>query len=73
MNQAAPRVPVLAPERYVTIAVASLVTGYSVKAVQRKIEDGVWLEGSEYLRAPDGRVLVDLEGYTRWARGERSR
>ncbi len=27
---------------------------------------GVWVEGREYVRAPDNRVLVDLEGYERW-------
>ena len=28
-------------------------TGYSEKAVARKIEDGVWVEGREYVRAPE--------------------
>jgi hypothetical protein len=45
-------------------------TGYSPKAVARKIEDGVWVEGREYVRAPDGRRLIDMEGYEAWARGE---
>lgn len=28
------------------------MTGYSRKAVEKKIEHGVWLEGREYHRAP---------------------
>jgi hypothetical protein len=47
------------------------MTNYSVKAVQRKIERGVWLEGREYHRAPDGHIVIDIEGYNRWVRGER--
>lgn len=43
-------------------------TGYSEKAVTRKIEDGVWVEGREYVRAPDGRLLIDMDGFNRWAR-----
>ena len=40
---------------------AAELTGYSEKAIRRKIEDGVWLEGHEYVRAPDGRILVDTD------------
>lgn len=61
----------VAPARYVTLDLAALVTGYSRKAIERKIENGVWLAGFEYVLAPDGRRLVDLEGYARWARRER--
>lgn len=42
------------------------LTGYTVKAVERKIASGVWREGHEYRKAPDGRILIDLEGYYRW-------
>lgn len=45
-------------------------TGYSEKAVARKIEDGVWVEGREYVRAPDGRLLIDMDGFNKWALGE---
>ena len=46
-------------------------TGYSPKAVARKIEDGVWVEGREYVRAPDGRRLIDMEGFNKWALGDK--
>ncbi|QDX82861.1 hypothetical protein B9N43_05625 [Denitratisoma sp. DHT3] len=52
--------------RYVRLKLFSELTGYSVKALQRKIEDGIWREGQEYLRGPDGRILVDVLGYDKW-------
>lgn len=45
--------------------------GYSPKAVARKIEDGVWVAGREYVRAPDGRQLIDTEGFNKWALGDK--
>jgi len=56
--------------RYVTIERAEVLTGYTKKAIRRKIEDGKWLEGQLWIRAPDGHILIDMEGYCRWARGE---
>lgn len=57
--------------RYVRLPVFEAISGYTSKSVQRKIEDGVWLEGREFRRAPDGHILVDLEGYARWVEGLR--
>jgi hypothetical protein len=57
---------VLSPARYVRLPVAHVVTGYSIKAMERKIERGDWQEGKVWIRAPDGRVLIDLVGYHRW-------
>jgi hypothetical protein len=56
----------VAPTRYVLLALAALVTGYSVKAMERKIERGDWVEGKVWRRAPDGRILIDLIGYQKW-------
>ena len=53
--------------RYVLLPLAHLITGYSVKAMHRKIERGDWIEDREYIRAPDGHILLDLVGYERWA------
>lgn len=55
--------------QYVTIERASGLTGYSQKAIRRKIEDGVWIEGQMWRRAPDGRILIDMESYHKWVRG----
>jgi len=46
-------------------------TGYTRKAVERKIQDGVWLEGYEFVRAPDRRILISIKGYDKWAVGQR--
>lgn len=52
--------------RYVTIGRFESLTGYTASAIRQKMSAGVWVEGREYVRAPDNRVLVDLEGYERW-------
>lgn len=54
------------PARYVLIPLASLVTGYTVKAIYKKIESGVWREHHEWRKAPDGHIFVDLEGIRKW-------
>jgi len=41
-------------------------TGYTEKAVRRKIEDGVWLQGKHYRKAPDGRITMNIQEYYRW-------
>lgn len=66
MDVEAERPFVLAPARYVLLPLTNLITGYSVKAIERKIERGDWVEGKVWRRAPDGRILVDLIGYQKW-------
>jgi predicted HNH restriction endonuclease len=51
---------------YVTIPLAATITGYSEKAIRRKIDDGKWREGEVWKKAPDGRVLISIRGYARW-------
>jgi len=59
----------VAPTRYVLLSLATLVTGYSIKAMERKIERGDWVESKVWRRAPDGRILIDLVGYQKWVEG----
>ncbi|MDY6948716.1 MAG: excisionase [Pseudomonadota bacterium] len=66
---AAQQVPAVVPGRYVLLSLASLVTGYTVKAMERKIERGDWVENKVWRRAPDGRILIDLVGYQKWVEG----
>ena len=57
---------VLTPARYVRVHLFEALTGYSAKAVERKIASGAWMEGREFKRAPDGHVLIDMKGYEQW-------
>lgn len=55
--------------RYVSLAKFEQLTGYTVKAVEKKIESRTWRQGHEYRKAEDGRILIDMEGYYRWVEG----
>jgi len=63
---------VVGTARYVLLPLANLLTGYSVKAMERKIERGDWQEGKVWRRAPDGRIVIDVLGYQRWVEGPRA-
>jgi hypothetical protein len=63
---------VIGTARYVLLPLANLLTGYSVKAMERKIERGDWQEGKVWRRAPDGRIVIDVLGYQRWVEGARA-
>lgn len=52
--------------RYVRIPKFVEETGYTARAVETKISRGVWLESKHYRRAPDGSILMDMEGYEKW-------
>lgn len=52
--------------QWILIPVFASLTGYSEKAVRRKIEDGVWLESKHFKKAPDGRITMDLQEYYKW-------
>lgn len=54
---------------WMLVSLFCLYTGYTPKAVQRKIEDGKWIEGRMYRRAPDGHITVNLQEYYSWVRG----
>ena len=56
--------------RFVTIKRFSELTGYSARAVEGKLHRGDWLEGREFRKAPDGRILLDMEAYERWVVGQ---
>lgn len=66
MNAAVAEAVLVAPAPYVTINLASAITGLTRKAIERKIEDGKWIEGREFRRSPDGGIFVSIEGYRKW-------
>lgn len=51
---------------YVLIPKAAELTGYTVKAIRCKISEGVWRDGIECRKAPDGHWMINLEGVKRW-------
>jgi hypothetical protein len=57
------------PSRYVLLPLATALTGYTIKAMQRKIERGDWVEGKVWIRAPDGRILISITGFEKWVEG----
>ena len=62
-----PRPVYLAPDRFVTVRVYATITGRTENSMRMKMRDGKWLEGREYIKDPDGTVLIDREGVQRWA------
>lgn len=59
----------VAPARFVLIPLAATVTGLTVKAIERKIERGVWIEGIHY-RLRDGGRWIDLKAIEKWVEKE---
>lgn len=53
----------LSDAKYVLLPLAEKLTGYTVKAMEQKIDSGVWLEGEVWMRSPDGRRHIIMEGY----------
>lgn len=58
--------------KYLTIDKFSAESGYSKEAIRSKIKRGQWLEGREWIKAPDGRNLISMEGFERWVEGQAS-
>jgi len=56
--------------RYVTISKFAQESGYTEEAIRAKIKAGVWLMDLVWKKAPDGRVLIDIEGYAKWVEGK---
>lgn len=56
----------VSPGPYVTVRLASQITGLTEKAIRRKMEEGKWLEGREWHRSPDGGIFISVRGYSAW-------
>lgn len=57
----------------VTISLFARISGLTEKAINDKIDKGVWAAGREWHRAPDGRRYVDIKGYELWVRSGSAR
>lgn len=56
--------------RYVTVEKFAEESGYTADAIRNKVAKGVWLENRQFRRAPDGRVLIDVQGVEKWVEGQ---
>lgn len=65
-----PSAVLVAPAPWVRINLAAMITGYTEKAIRRKIADGIWLERKVWRRAPDNSILISIKGYTSWVETE---
>ena len=71
MQQGNPVTGITDMVRYVLIPKFCELTGYTEKAVRRKIDDGVWLHGIHYSKSGDRRIKINLEEYDKWAEGQK--
>lgn len=46
------------------------LTGYTDDAIRAKIKRGVWLSGVHWRKAPDNRILFNLEAIKLWIEGK---
>lgn len=58
--------------RFVLINKLAEMSGYTEKAIRRKIERGELLEGKHFIRSPDNRLQFDLEEWDKWVISESS-
>lgn len=52
--------------QWVLIPVFCSLSGYTDKAVRRKMGEGVWIQGKHYKKAPDGRIHMSMPEYYKW-------
>ena len=55
---------------YKTIRQFSSESGYTEEAIRTKISRGVFRENEVWVRSPDNRILISIEGFNLWARKE---
>lgn len=46
------------------------LTGYSVGALEQKIDSLAWMEGTVWKKSPDGKRQINLEEYEKWVEGQ---
>lgn len=65
MQVPAPPTVQVVSSRFVTIELASVMTGFTPAAIRAKINKGIWLEDRQWIKR-EGRVLIDMKGYETW-------
>ncbi|MDP1678581.1 MAG: excisionase [Candidatus Nitrotoga sp.] len=52
--------------KWVLIKKVVELVGYTEDAIRAKIKKGVWLCGIHWVKAPDGRILFNIEAIQLW-------
>lgn len=52
--------------KYKTIKQFAVESGYTEHAIRAKCSNGTWPEGQVWIRAPDNKPLINVEGYHAW-------
>lgn len=55
--------------QWVLIRKACELTGYSEDAVRAKIKRGVWLHEKHWRKAPDNRIVLNVQAINAWMGG----
>jgi len=53
-------------QHWVLIKKVVEVTGYTENAARAKVRKGVWVMGIHWKKAPDNRVIFDLNAIQKW-------
>ncbi len=56
--------------KWITVALAAELTGYSSKALNQKIDKGQLPYGVVWINAPDNRRMINLQQFMRWLEGD---
>lgn len=54
---------------WVTVTKFAELSGYSVKAIHCKIDQGVWVYGVHWKHAPDNRRIISVAAVEAWMQG----
>ena len=52
--------------KWVVIRKLAEHTGYTENAIRSKMKKGVWRESVHFRKAPDGRIMFNLEAIEKW-------
>ncbi|WP_257294862.1 hypothetical protein [Endozoicomonas sp. YOMI1] len=52
---------------WITVKKMAEETGYTEKAIRKKVSKGNWPQGLVWRHAPDNRLLFSKTGYNKWA------
>lgn len=48
------------------------IIGYTEDAIRAKIRKGVWISGTHWTKAPDNRILFNIEAIQLWIEGKKA-